>query len=186
MRKIFKTAKQDGVFVIDPREGIQNPKQTKENTYIQVYKNIDPFSVAEICQIKSAQTPCASGQIMTLMMIRSGLRPEEVVCTHWEAMDWENGTYTVSIANPKTEHRCTKTTNGFRVIELDNTTVEMLRLHYERTKNLMPMTISVVGRNHRTREEVTITPMFIRAKTDQPYKNPKDFLQAYLTPHLKH
>ncbi|GAL09326.1 phage integrase [Vibrio astriarenae] len=117
-------------------------------------------------------------------MIRAGLRPEEAVCAHWEAMDWEKGTYTVSIANPKTEYRCTKTTNGLRTIELDSTTITMLRLHQQRTGKTSPITISVVERDNKTREEMTITPMFIRAKTGQPYKNPKDFLQTYLKPLL--
>ncbi|GEA62547.1 tyrosine-type recombinase/integrase [Vibrio comitans] len=185
MRKIFKTATQDGVFEINPMEGIQNPKQTKENTYAQARKNIDPYSVPEISQIESAQTPCTSGQVMTLLEIRSGLRPEEGVCAHWEAIDWDAGTYTVSIVKPKSEYRCAKTTNGHRKIELDSTTMTMLRTHYQCTGHLEVITISVVGRDNRTREEVTITPMFIRAKTGQPYKNPKDFLQAYLTPLLK-
>ncbi len=185
MRKIFDAATRDGVFDTNPMEGIQNPKQTKESTCTLARKHIDPFELPEIAQIESAQTLCVSGQIMTLLMIRAGLRPEEAVCANWEGVNWEDRTYTVSIAKPKNEYRCTKTTNSFRTIELDNKTFTMLRLHFERTGHLMPMTIPVVQRDNRTVENVTMTPMFIRAKTGQPYKHPKDFLQAYFTPTLK-
>ncbi|MEZ8967911.1 tyrosine-type recombinase/integrase [Vibrio breoganii] len=185
MRKIFETATRDGVFKTNPMTGITNPKVPKQNTYTQARKEIDPYTVAEIYQIESAETLCASGLVMTLLMIRAGLRPEEAVCAHWEGINWEEGTYTVSIVKPKTKYRCTKTTNGDRTVELDSTIMKELRLHFERTGHLAPISISVVGRDNRTREDVTITHMFLRAKTGQPYKDAKDFLQAYLTPTLK-
>lgn len=185
LRKIFKMATLDGVFVTNPMEGIQNPKQPKEHIYTQARNNIDPFTISEIAQIESAQSFCISGQTMMSIMIRAGLRPEEAVCAHWEGVNWEDKTYTVSIVKPLKKYRCPKTVNGARTIELDSTTMAMLRVHFQRTGNLTPMTVSVVGRDNRSCEHVTITPMFIRAKTGQPYKNPKDFLQAYLTPTLK-
>ncbi len=185
LRKIFDMATRDGVFEINPMEGIHNPKQPNETKIKKAQQNINPFTIMEISTIESADTHCISGLVMILLMIRAGLRPEEALCAYWEAINWVKKTYTVAIVKPKSEYRCAKTEKGGREIELDDTTIEMLRRHYQLTGKAQPITVSVVGRDNRSRENVTITPMFIRRKTGKPYKHPKDVQQAFLTPLLK-
>lgn len=185
MRKIFKLATQDGVFAINPMDGITNPKQPKEVIEKRANQDIDPYTAHQVNLLESAETTCASGQAMTAIMNRTGLRPEEGVCASWEGLDWKAKTYTVSMAKPKNDYRCPKTTNGQRTIELGEDAMAILREHYKLTGHFEPITVSVVCRDNRTREDVVITPMFIREKTGQPYKHPKDFFQTYLRPTLQ-
>ncbi|MPW38094.1 site-specific integrase [Vibrio sp. B1Z05] len=185
MRKLFSLAYQDGVFATDPMKGISNLKSPKQVIKARAKENIDPFSVEEVRRMMDSFEPGDSGALAVILMCLTGLRPCEVIMFNLESLNFDDKTYTVSLAKPKDKYKCTKTPSSQRTINLSTEVLSLLQQHIS-VGTLTTHSIDVVLQDNNSVEKRNFTPILARhSESGAHYKHTKDLDQSYYRHFLK-
>ena len=170
-RAVFKRALSDGIIERDPMINIENYKVDDPDP--------DPFSKNEIALlIAPSQDQDQEIALITLGMA-TGLRISELMALSREDFDVSRGILSVTLALVCGKFKCTKTDGSDRKINLNQVSLNSLKILLETTECHPPRTLNVTLRDNKTKVKKKRTLLAYCASESRLYKSVDDFRESF-------
>lgn len=145
----------------------------------------DPFSLDEINRLLSQPTDLIQHREFVEFMIWDGCRLSEATALCWEdIVNLDEGIVRYQRARVVNRWKVTKTKRSTRTHRLLKPAREVLKRQYDRTANLPPIEIDVVGRDNKTIRKMKVRPVF-RKDSNMESTMDKTINEKFFQPHCE-
>jgi len=177
LRKIFKTAINDGAITINPMQDIET---------LEIHKvEPNPFEKSELIALKNTDTNCASEKNAVFFGVLTGLRPCENLALTWDCIDLDKGEIHVNKAIVLGKYKLPKTKESIRKVELNAHAIKILKNQFEITGHLKSRVIRVLQKDNKTKVKQSVQHVFISTLSKRPFRDVKEFFTTFFRDFLR-
>jgi len=173
LRKIFKTAINDGVITINPMQDIET---------LPVHKvEPNPFEKSELVALINTDTNCVSEKNALFLGVLTGLRACENLALSWDCVDFDKGVIQVNKAVVLGNYKLPKTKESIRTVELSAHAIKILKNQFEITGHLKNRVIRVLQKDNKTKIKQSVQHVFVSTVSNKPFRDVKEFSTTFFT-----
>lgn len=173
LRKIFKTAINDGVITLNPMQDIDTLPTHKTEP--------NPFEKNELIALKNTDTDFVSEKNALLVGALSGLRPCEKLALTWDCVDFSKSVIHINKAIVLGKYKLPKTKESIRTVELNAHAIKLLKSQFEITGHLKSRVIRVLQKDNKTKVKQSVQHVFVSSLTNKPFRDVKEFTTTFFT-----
>jgi len=178
LRKIFKTAINDGVITINPMQDIET---------LEIHKvEPNPFEKSELIALKNTDTNCVSEKNALFLGVLTGLRACEHLALTWDCVDFDKGEIQINKAVVLGNYKLPKTKESIRTVELSGHAIKILKNQFEITGHLKSRVIRVLQKDNKTKVKQSVQHVFISTVSNKPFRDVKEFSTTFFRDFLRH
>ncbi len=177
LRKIFRTAINDGVISLNPMTDIVT---------LPTYKSApNPFLKNELIALKNTNTESMSEKNLLFFGVLTGLRMCESLALTWDCVDLNRGEIQINKAVVLGNYKLPKTIESFRTVELNAHAINILKNQFEITGHLKNRVIKVLQEDNRTKVKQSVQNVFVSSISNKPMSDVKEFFTTIFKDFLR-